>query len=465
MENPRILIIEDSAAQRRLMSEYLKKIDAKLEIVEDGTVGLERALAGGFDLILSDIELPGISGLEICRRVKNECNPSVAVILVSTLSADLDIERGFEAGAAAYLPKPFRGEDLLHIVEDAMHKTFVHQQQRILIVDDSSVIRTILARGLNESGFETVCAANGVEAFRLAREKKPDLVLTDLNMPEMNGMQLCRQLKHDSELHDLPLVVMSANGDKGTMRRMVSMGAAGFLVKPFSHDQAAILIEKLLDDHVQLIRKDKERSDLEREMMLASIMSLVQALEARDNYTGSHSRSVAEVAVVIARKMGLSEYEIEAIHIAGRLHDIGKIGIRDEVLLKPGKLTDDEFALIKKHPQIGYGILKPINSLADALPAVLHHHEKFGGGGYPHGLAGKEIPLNARIIAVADVWHAVYSNRPYRPAMPREKALSIIREESGLGLCPECVAAFFALEEAGMIPDTCESEVETTEYL
>ncbi len=461
MSAPRILMIEDSPLQRRLIGSYLQTMKADVDVVENGTAGLERALSGDYDLILSDVELPGVSGLEICEKVNSTLKPPIPVILASTLSSDADIERGFEAGASAYLPKPFKEHELLQEISHALQNNRARQQQKILVVDDSMVICRLVCQGLQELGFSVSSASNGHAGLRKAIEEKPDLILTDLNMPEMGGMELCRLLKKDAKLREIPIVVMSANGDRGTMRRMISLGAAAYIVKPFSNDQVAILIEKLLDDHVQLLRKDKERAELEREMMLGSIMSLVQALEARDNYTGSHSKSVAEVATLIAKELGLSESDVDSITIAGRLHDIGKIGVPDSILLKPGRLTDEEFDVVKKHPGIGYEILKPIASLKEAMPAVLHHHEKYASGGYPSNLSGCKIPLSARIVAVADVWHAVYSDRPYRPAMPREKALSILREESGKGLCPQCVEAFFKVESNGLIP-FAESQADTS---
>ena len=446
----RILIIEDSAGIRKLMAGHLSAMSADITEAADGTDGLARALSGSFDVILTDIDLPGESGLEICRRVKAEA--PVPVVLVSSLSSDADIERGFEAGASAYLAKPFQGQELIQCIDGVLRKNLLRKRQTILLVDDSATIRRMVSRELTEAGFHVVTAGNGMEAMAAARQKRPDMIISDLNMPQMDGIQFCRTLKADPELHGIPFVVMSANSDAGAMRHLVQLGAAAYLIKPFSGVQATILIEKLLDAHTAVILKERERIENERQMLLATIMSLTQALDARDAYTSSHSQNVAIVAEAIAREMGLSDEDLEAVAMAGRLHDIGKIGIRDTILLKPGSLTDEEFAQIRRHPVIGHEILRPIASLGTALPAVLSHHEKFGGGGYPSGLCGEAIPLVARIVAVADVWHAVYSDRPYRPAMPREKALGIIRAEAGKGLCPQCVGVFFSLVDNNRLP-------------
>jgi HD-GYP domain-containing protein (c-di-GMP phosphodiesterase class II) len=191
--------------------------------------------------------------------------------------------------------------------------------------------------------------------------------------------------------------------------------------------------------------KEKERLDIEQRLMIESITGLVQALEARDPYTRGHSEAVGRILSELLKINGSRQSEVERARLAGRLHDIGKIGVRDSVLLKPGKLTDAEFSQIKKHPIIGARILGAIESLSDIHDIVLYHHERFDGKGYPHGLKGLEIPLLARITAVADTFHALTSDRPYRGGMSVEKALSIINEVKGTQLCPESVRLFWRL--------------------
>jgi len=178
-------------------------------------------------------------------------------------------------------------------------------------------------------------------------------------------------------------------------------------------------------------------------MMLASITSLIVALEARDHYTRGHSEAVAMLVAEMAAYMNATPDEIETLTIAGRLHDLGKIGIPDSVLLKPGRLSDEEFTIIKDHPVVGATILGSIPSIKPMLPVILHHHERFDGKGYPDGLKGDQIPLWARITAVADTYHALTSDRPYREGMAEEKAFAIIEEVRGTQLCSECVDIFF----------------------
>jgi len=234
---------------------------------------------------------------------------------------------------------------------------------------------------------------------------------------------------------------------------MLQSGAATYIVKPFNVDQLIIMVEKLLSDHFQLILKDRERLETESQAMLASISSLVQALEARDQYTRGHSEDVSKICIELAKRMNVAQDELEDIAIAARLHDIGKIGVRDDVLLKPGKLTDSEFAMIKRHPVVGAKILEPIPRLEKVIPIVLSHHERFDGKGYPEGLKGKNIPFWARVTAVADTFDALTSNRPYRDSLPREKALQIIADVRGTQLCPESVDLFLGWIQASMYED------------
>jgi response regulator RpfG family c-di-GMP phosphodiesterase len=313
-------------------------------------------------------------------------------------------------------------------------------------VDDSLTVRSLVSKSLKNVGFTIIQAENGKVALDLLRHNKPDLILSDIDMPEMNGEAFCQAVHADPVLATIPFVVMSANSQRPIMRRMLQLGADSYLVKPFNVEQLVITIEKLLSDQLLLLSKEKERLEIEQRLILASITSLCNALEARDSYTRGHSEAVSDIATKIAFQMGIGEGEIELIRLGGKLHDLGKIGVIDSVLLKPGKLTDEEFAIIKKHPVIGAEILRPVPSLAPIIPIVLYHHERFDGKGYPEGLQGSSIPLWARITAVGDTYHALTSDRPYRAGMPKDKALAIIQQVSGSQLCPDCVDVFIKME-------------------
>ncbi|MEW5726021.1 MAG: HD domain-containing phosphohydrolase, partial [Thermodesulfobacteriota bacterium] len=232
-----------------------------------------------------------------------------------------------------------------------------------------------------------------------------------------------------------PFVVMTGKTSSGARKMGQKVGVSAYLTKPFTREGVIMLVERLLAEHRSLLA-------LEWDMVLASITSLAKALDERDPYTRFHSENVARYAVAIGRKAGLNSVQIESLRLAGQLHDIGKIGIPDILLRKPGRLTEEEFEKIKEHSRRGAEILKPIPSLEEVIPAILHHHERLDGQGYPDGLAGQDIPVMAQIMAVADTYDALVTDRPYRQGMTREKALSIMGKAAGSQLSPLFVDLF-----------------------
>lgn len=440
---PNILIIDDSPTIRTALTKQLEEMGAVVTQAADGQDGFEAAQAGKFDLIITDIEMPGMNGFEVCQKLKQSTiTRSIPVIILSIKEDEEYIERGFRLGASAYVTKANAKQELKERIEEVLDRNTLLRGRTVLIVDDSKSIRRVIGDALAQAGFQVLSAENGKLALEIMKDIRPDLILSDLNMPVMDGFEFCKIIRTDAALSEIPFIIMSAAGDRATMRRMLQQGASAFLVKPFNIDQLVITAEKLLSDYFGHLIKEKERLDSERGLMLASIASLVLALEARDQYTRGHSDSVARIVVGMAQKMGFEAQEVEKVRIAGKLHDIGKIGIRDDILLKPGPLTKEEFDIIKRHPTIGAEILTPIPSLADIIPAIANHHERMDGKGYPNGLAGAEIPLLARMIAVADTFDALTSNRPYRKGYSLERALQTLNELKNTQLCPECVGVF-----------------------
>jgi len=443
-ETPHILLVEDSAMIRKYFQKVLLPLQMNISEAADGLIALNMIKDNHFDIIITDIDMPNLDGIELCQQLKkNPDSRAIPVIMVSSLDSDEDVDRGFQAGASVYLSKTDVQERLCQVVEDVLSKTNQRKKQHILVVDDSHIIRSIVENGLCQAGFQVFTAAHGKEALEFIHVKKPDLILCDIAMPVMDGFELCRELQADETLKLSPFVVMSTNSERGHMKRMLEIGAAAYIVKPFNIDQLVFLIEKILSDHFMLLLNEKERLDIERSAMLSSITSLSTALEARDAYTRGHSEAVAKIITGMIKFTGASDEDIENAIIGGQLHDIGKIGVRDSVLLKPGKLTTDEYEQIKRHPGIGRGILKSIPSLSKVMDIVYHHHERFDGNGYPENLKGAAIPLWARITAVADTYHALTSDRPYRQGMPKEKAYQILTDIKGTQLCPDCVELFF----------------------
>ena len=444
MSARKILIVDDSPVFRTSMKKILGSMNAEIVLAQDGQEGLDLALQKKFDLIVSDIDMPKIDGIELCRSLKNtEATQGTPVVMVSTFDSDSDVDKGFQAGASAYLSKYEIQDSLFDTVESVLAKSRFKGERVVMVVDDSKVVLRIVEKGLVEAGFRVITADNAKKALNLLETIQPDLILTDIEMPEINGFEFCKTVHKNPELSMVPIVAMSTKTDRGYMKRMVQNGASAYICKPFNIDELVILVEKMLSDQFHMLLMERERLDTERNLMIASITSLITALEARDNYTRGHSEAVGRIVSGMLKIGGGNPKEIETVTIGGRLHDIGKIGVRDEILLKPGKLTEEEFAHIKKHPVIGANIIKSIPSFSDVIPIVLSHHERMDGKGYPQGLKGDNIHLWARMTAVADTYHSLTSDRPYRKGMVQGKALQIIEDATATQLCPDCVYLFF----------------------
>lgn len=441
--SPKILIVDDSTTIRMALRKELEQMGATVDEAFDGWHGLETAIAGDYDLVITDIEMPRMDGFSLCENLKKHCRrKSVPVIILSSKDREEDIERGFKLGVDAYVPKSKAKTEFRECVLELLEKNMLLRGRTILIVDDSASTRHLIGKALVGAGFQVVTAENGIKALQLLAQQIPDLILSDLQMPELDGFGFCKIVHASRELRGVPFIIMSSDGDRSSMRRLLQYGASAYLVKPFNLDQLVVTAEQLLSNHFHRISREKERLEAERQIIIGSITSLVLALEARDQYTRGHSESVASFLVDMAREMAFDDEQIEKIKIAGQLHDLGKIGIRDEILLKPGELTREEWEILKQHPTIGAEILSPIPSLHDVIPAIAGHHERVDGKGYPEGLKGSRIHIMARMTAVADTYDALTSDRPYRQGFSHDEAITIVEEAKGTQLCPDCVQAF-----------------------
>ena len=333
----------------------------------------------------------------------------------------------------------------------------------ILCVDDEAANLKLLEKLLVPHGYEVASASNGIDALAKIRTLAIDLVLLDIMMPGMDGFEVCRQIKEDQKLRNIPVIMITALSAKQDRIRGIEAGAEEFLSKPFDQTETLARIKILLrlkeldadrqraeaalqKSHDELENKVQERT---AELTLAydaTIEGWSRALELRDKETEGHSRRVTEMTVRLARAFGISEEELVQVRWGALLHDIGKMGIPDGILLKPGPLTTDEWALMKRHPAIAYEMLAPVRYLRLALDIPYRHHEKWDGTGYPLGLRGEQIPLTARIFAVVDVWDAMRSDRPYRAAWPEEKAREQIRSLAGTHFDPKVAEMFLKLD-------------------
>jgi response regulator RpfG family c-di-GMP phosphodiesterase len=444
--------VDDSPTIRFGLKRDLGQLGAVVTEASDGYEALNIVNSEDFDLIITDIEMPRMDGFTFCSKLKSHpTKNSIPVIILSSKEKEEDIELGFKVGAASYIIKSNAKSDLRARVKEILDKNSLLRGRTVLVVDDSTSIRNLIEKALTKAGFNVISAENGRDALELLGKDTPDMILSDLHMPELDGFGLCKSVHSDKNLSQIPFIIMSSDGDRATMRRLLQYGASAYLVKPFNIDQLVVTAERFLSDHFSRILKERERLESERQFLIGSITSLVLALEARDQYTRGHSDSVARILMDIAREMSMDEERIEKLRIAGKLHDLGKIGIRDDILLKPGPLNKEEWEILKMHPRIGAEILAPIASLADILPAIASHHERIDGNGYPEGLKGDQIPMLARMVAVADTYDALTSDRPYRKGFANEEALKIIEDLKGSQLCPDCVQSFLKSVEHKML--------------
>ncbi|HZU05887.1 MAG TPA: HD domain-containing phosphohydrolase [Chloroflexota bacterium] len=370
---------------------------------------------------------------------------------------------------------------------------------KILLADDQAQIRHLVAATLGTQQWELLYASDGEEALRVAREQQPDIILLDVSMPKLDGFEVCRQLKADPATQHIAIVMLTGMRDPESRDKASQAGADEYFVKPFGplallskleelrlHPSASVAaalrtapsagmfipppqppapsilaalaseaasppviaasqVQQLLayarDLNQSLEHLRRVYSELERSY-LATIEALAAALDARDSETEGHCQRVTGCTLIIAEAMGITGADLRALHYGAILHDIGKIGIPDAILRKPGELTEEEWALMRRHPELGERIISGIDFLRCAVPVVLYHHERWDGSGYPYGLRGEAIPLGARIFSVADAFDAMISNRPYRHGLSFEQARREIARGAGTQFDPAVVEAF-----------------------
>ncbi|HEY6008462.1 MAG TPA: HD domain-containing phosphohydrolase [Geobacteraceae bacterium] len=332
---------------------------------------------------------------------------------------------------------------------------------RVLVVDDEEFLRSIVRERLELAGYIVEEASNGIDALDMLESRGPyNVLLTDIRMPVMDGIALLGEWGKRSP--GAAGIVMSANAELDTAVHALKMGACDYITKPFNVDVLLITIEnalrkkdleRQLDDYrVNLEEKVKEQTDIINSMYVRSIDAMIKALEAKDFYTRGHSQRVTLYSMAIATELEMTGQEMEDLHRASVLHDLGKIGVREAVLNKPGRLTGKEFEEIVRHPETAVRILEPIPFFLPLLPAIMHHHERFDGKGYPSRLAGRDIPLASRIMTIADTFDAMTSTRAYRKALPVSVAIDEVRRCSGTQFDPEIVPAFLACQSKIVIP-------------
>lgn len=402
---------------------------------------------------------------------------SVEIFPTSCVSQSISLIMEDVAEAAAEAET--EADDSESIVENVRH---ANRDAKIMIVDDEPLNIMTFRQHLKGDGYKNfICCEKSTDALRLIRDTEPDVLLLDINMPEVSGLDILRVVGLDPALQHIPVLVLTAATDPAIRREALDLGASDFLSKPVEPDELiprvrnAVILKQHFDmatnEAARLERQVERRTRQLEATRQQLILSLARAAEHRDDDTGNHVLRVGRYAAIIAEGMGYPAHQLQMLEQAAQLHDVGKIGIPDSILFKPGRLDPDQYELMQRHCALGKQIIQPISEkewevlkthtrrgenllhvrssplLMLAARIAQTHHEKYDGNGYPLGLSGKDIPLEGRIVAVADVFDALSSARPYKKPFSREKSFQILEDGRGTHFDPEVLDAFFRMSE------------------
>ncbi|RCJ19364.1 two-component system response regulator [Nostoc sp. ATCC 43529] len=295
---------------------------------------------------------------------------------------------------------------------------------KVLVVDDHAASRMTAVALLGMEGYEVIEADSGSIVVGLVTQKQPDLILLDVMMPGMDGFEVCQLLKQDEQTRLIPVIFITALNDRRSRIRGIEVGGDDFLTKPFDRVELAARVKSL-------VRQKRLNEDLDHAEQV--LFSIAMSIESRDPNTGGHCERLVKLGQAFGEYLNLSRYQIRDLMWGGYLHDIGKVGIPDAVLLKKGQLTPEDWQIMKQHVLIGEKICQPLRSMRGVIPIIRHHHERWDGSGYPDQLKGDDIPYLAQVFQLIDIYDALTSERPYKEAMTREQALSIMLKEADSG--------------------------------
>jgi putative nucleotidyltransferase with HDIG domain len=483
MKKEKVLIIDDEDFILQLSKDILAKSEYLVETALDGKEGIKLLETDNFDLILTDIKMPNINGLDVIKhiRISNKEIPIIVITGHGTLDIAIDSLR---LGAQGFILKPFTPAELRNAVAEALEKTrllsenikmrtlmplFEVSKEMIGEVDPKRLLKQLVDIAIKETHADKVCVALIDEATNklsiresygmttaskstfenifnkkiteiVFKNKKPLIITPDATLPS--------ELKHALNIEAVTFGILAPLSIRGAIIGVLSICRKSS-VEPFSASDIELIT--VLSGQAAAAIENAHLYDKLQQSYLSMMVALSCVVESKDLYTDKHMKDIAEYSVEIANKLGLPEIDIENIRKAALLHDLGKISIPDYILMKPGKLTEEELEIIKKHPASGAKIIEPVEALREARDIIQCHQECFDGSGYPDGLRGEEIPLGARIIAVADAFGAMTTDRPYRKALPMGEAIKELKRCSGTQFDPQIVGIFLSvLEEKGI---------------
>lgn len=467
------LVIDDNPIARLIMEDELEGAGLSVYLASTSQDGINQAIGKGPDLIVLDPSVSGFDGLRVISELKgSEHTRDIPVVAVMSADSRIPNHTSLKDFALKIFYKPFPNGKLGLFVSNYFSSEAGRKSSRILLVDDSSTIRAVTKYLLENQGHTVVTAEDGVKGWETLQKLASDIdmVITDINMPNMDGRQLVGLIREDPQFRLIPVVVSTTISEKESIKLLLNMGADDYIIKPFSseefiariqsHLRVKTLYGELVTANQRLAKFSEtlelrvvERTDELNQSNLDAIYSLATAAEAKDEITGNHVYRIQRYSEVLALKMGLGDTLSAEIGYSSIMHDVGKISIPDEILKKPGKLTAEEFEIIKGHTIHAERILSGKPFYAMARTVARSHHEKWDGSGYPDGLRGENIPLPARIVAIADVFDALVTARPYKEAWPISKAIDEIVKCAGRHFDPDIADVWVALYKEGKLDE------------
>jgi putative two-component system response regulator len=315
--------------------------------------------------------------------------------------------------------------------------------KNILLIEDDPIIRQEISQILQIENYSILQATNVNEALKLLDHVKPDLIISEISMPNMEGMQFYKQIRKNQNWVTIPFIFLASSDSTHHIQTGQELGVDDFILKPVKADELISTI------HGKLLRAAELEVAHIGQAYLETVTVLANAIEGRDFYTRGHVDRVTNYALLFAKKLQWPPDHLRTLELGARLHDIGKVRVPDHILNKPGALNEEEWSIMKKHPSIGARILRGIRHLRPAMPYILYHHERWDGTGYPEGLKRREIPIEARLLAIVDAYDAITTRRPYHPGKSYQEVIEIIKTESGKHFDPDLVPIFIDIIEKG----------------
>ena len=455
----RILVVDDTEMNLTVMQSLLKKTAVRVDTALSGRDAVNLSEVNKYDLIFIDHMMPDMDGIETLKAIriseKNFGTPAIALTANAVSGAR---EMYLEAGFNDYLSKPVDGSKLEKLMAGLLPKeklltpedkaaTATQERSKVLVVDDDESVCALIESVLGNS-YDIGVIHTGAEAENAAEQMMPDLVLLDIHLGDANGFDIMRAFKDNEQIADIPVLLVTGDNDTVTEENGFKVGASDYIRKPFVPDVLKQRVKRIIDlYHYQRSIEEEEEVQTRRSRRLAREMmiTLSKTVDTKDHYTDGHSRRVAALCAEIGRRLGKSESEQVLLYEIGLLHDIGKIGIREDIIRKNTRLSDDEFAEVKSHTVKGFEILKHIHDMPRLREGARWHHERFDGSGYPDGLKGEEIPESARIACIADCYDAMTSTRTYSVPKRQEDVRAEIERCKGTWFDPEIADVMLAM--------------------